>query len=132
MEQQPDLEPSCELGAFEQALRIDIGAHRYRIGFETGARIQCCAQRVTVATETLFQAEWITRHLRSNLEQVAKQLFGNAVTVEIAVAVAAADAERGALPVAAALATPSTGNQREIEPALVASAPIRRVSASVR
>ena len=134
VDQQPDLEPSCELGAFEQALRIDIGAHRYRIGFETGARIQCCAQRVTVATETLFQAEWITRHLRSNLEQVARQLFGNAVTVEIAVAVAAeaAHAERGALPVAAALATPSNGNQREIEPALVASAPIRRVSASVR
>ncbi|MSR41742.1 MAG: AAA family ATPase [Phycisphaerales bacterium] len=80
---------AADRDTFERKLRDVIGEHRFRICFETGARVACSPGCVRIATETSFQADLITRNLRLPLEAVARELFGNATLVEVAVESAA-------------------------------------------
>ena len=63
-----------------------IGQHRYGMWFDHTTRMTIEGERVDVAAESQFVADWIGRHFRRDLEEVARQALGEGASVDLRVA----------------------------------------------
>lgn len=63
-----------------------IGQHRYGMWFDHTTRLSIQGERVDVAAESQFVADWIGRHFRRDLEEVARQTIGEGASVDLRVA----------------------------------------------
>ena len=63
-----------------------IGQHRYGMWFDHTTRMTIEGERVDVAAESQFVADWIGRHFRRDLEEVARQTLGEGASVDLRVA----------------------------------------------
>lgn len=63
-----------------------IGHHRYGMWFDHTTRMTIEGERVDVAAESQFVADWIGRHFRRDLEEIARQTLGEGASVDLRVA----------------------------------------------
>jgi chromosomal replication initiator protein len=63
-----------------------IGQHRFGMWFDHTTRMTVDGERVDVAAESQFVADWIGRHFRRDLEEVARQTLGEGASVGLRVA----------------------------------------------
>lgn len=63
-----------------------IGRHRFGMWFDHTTRMTIEGERVDVAAESQFVADWIGRHFRRDLEEVARQTLGEGASVDLRVA----------------------------------------------
>ena len=60
-----------------------IGQHRYGMWFDHTTRLTIQKDRLDVAAESQFVADWIKRHFRQDLEAVARETIGENGTIEL-------------------------------------------------
>ncbi len=58
------------------ALRERVGTHRFGLWFDHGTSVSTREDRVEVRAATPYVAEWIARHFREPLEQLARETLG--------------------------------------------------------
>jgi chromosomal replication initiator protein len=75
------------------ALRERVGAHRFGLWFDHGTSLSTAVDRVEVRAATPYVAEWIARHFREPLEQLARETLGADARVEIIESADAADSD---------------------------------------
>lgn len=63
-----------------------IGKHRFGMWFDHTTKIQITGNRIDVAAQSQFVADWIRRHFGEDLEAVARETLGTAATVSLHVA----------------------------------------------
>lgn len=63
-----------------------IGQHRYGMWFDHTTRMTVEGEKVAVAAESQFVADWIRRHFRTDLEEVARETLGEGASVDLHVA----------------------------------------------
>jgi len=63
-----------------------IGQHRFGMWFDHTTQVTIQGERVDVAAESQFVADWIGRHFRRDLEEVARQALGEGASVDLRVA----------------------------------------------
>ena len=63
-----------------------IGQHRYGMWFDRTTRMTVQGEKVAIAAESQFVADWIRRHFRRDLEEVAKETLGEGASVDLHVA----------------------------------------------
>jgi chromosomal replication initiator protein len=83
--------PKSDAARILAALRDRVGAHRFGLWFDNGTTVSTADGRVEVRAATPYVAEWIARHFREPLEQLAREVFGADATVAIIDAADAAD-----------------------------------------
>ena len=63
-----------------------IGQHRYGMWFDRTTRMTIDGEKVDIAAESQFVADWIRRHFRRDLEEVAREALGEGASVDLHVA----------------------------------------------
>ena len=78
--------PPPQDNAISDRLADRIGQHRFGMWFDHTTQMTVQGERVDVAAESQFVADWIGRHFRRDLEEVARQALGEGASVDLRVA----------------------------------------------